>query len=70
MKALKCMGCKAFVVVYDTASGYCGKCNIPLQEDIYLNKEFKLTKDEPFVVKIRKTKQSKTKHKKSKKKKQ
>ena len=41
------MGCKSFVVVSDTTAGYCGKCNIALQEDRYLSKDLKLTKDEP-----------------------
>ena len=47
MKALRCYGCKIYVVVMDSTVGYCDKCNIPLQEDRYLNKELKLEKDEP-----------------------
>lgn len=72
MKALKCIGCKSYVVVSDGTTGYCGKCSIELQPDRRLAEELKLTKDIPIkAYKQKKTKkQSKTKHKKSKKKKQ
>ena len=75
MKALKCLGCKAVVVVFDESVGYCAKCGIALQEDKRLDKELGLKKDEPIKAtktkKIKKSKKkSKVKHKKTKKKKQ
>lgn len=69
MKALKCIGCKSYVVVSDGTIGYCGNCRIELQEDNNLNRELKLQKDIP-IKEYKQKKPSKTKHKKSKKKKQ
>ena len=61
MKALRCLSCKSYVIVTDSSVGYCGKCNMQLQEDKYLNKKFKLEKDEPVKRKYtRRKKKSKT----------
>ena len=57
MKALKCLGCKNYVIVSDNTVGYCEKCKTPLQEDIYLKKELNLQPDEPIkrkYIKIKK----------------
>jgi hypothetical protein len=67
LKALKCLSCQTFVVVSDAAIGVCGKCKIPLQEDKFLNRDLKLTKDEPIKRKYYKSKKSKTKKRKHKK---
>jgi len=69
MKVLKCINCKNSVIVSDTTTGYCGKCNIVLHEDTYLNQKLKLMKDEPQIpIRIRKKHKIIKKHKKFKKK--
>ena len=72
MKALKCMGCQAVVVVFDDSIGYCAKCSIELQEDKRLDKELGLAKDEPikrkYIKSSKKLHSKKIKHKKRKKK--
>ena len=48
MKALICLGCKAHIIVPDSANAGCSKCGIEMQENMYLNIQFKLEKD-PLV---------------------
>jgi len=48
LKALICLGCKAHIIVPDSANAGCSKCGIEMQENMYLNIQFKLEKD-PLV---------------------
>ena len=45
MKALKCLGCLAIVIVPDSSDGVCGKCHIILQEDKNLNQNDNLLRE-------------------------
>ena len=63
MKALICLGCKTHIIVPDAANAGCGKCGIPMQENKYLNLQFKLEKDpsvkRKYIKKDKKIKKSK-----------